>query len=717
MNRKLTSNSRRRFVSALGFVVFAAGLAVPGFSSFGDDRAVVKEGLTNESRRMLPAFPGAEGFGAWSRGGRGGKVLGVTTLEDFSPGKEAPVPGSLRAAVMTLGPRTIIFQVTGDIRLKAPLKVEHPYITLAGQSAPGSGVSIHGQPVAVQTHDVVIRYLRFRSENQDCLSIVSSQDVIVDHSSFEWGTDENLSLTGNNRNITLQWCIIAEGLLRHSMGSILGASGGVTVHHCLYAHNATRNPRLGGIGGRSPIIDFHNNAIYDWRDNAGYNTWESVRLNYVGNYLKPGPSTPEEVRGRAVSPGSRFTRLYIRDSVIEGLTEESADNWLMVTPGQGNWIAGHDVREKCGVAEPFPTPPVETQPARQAFEDVLEKAGATLPVRDAADQRIVAQVRAGTGRLLSSPEDAGRPQVYTAWPTPTDTDGDGMPDAWESRHELNSKECATPLADADNDGYTDIEEFLNGTDPRSREPWVFPPAVAPTDGDVFLGSTKVTMASATEGARIHYTLDGSDPQANSPLYGKPFAISRTTTIRARAFSGGRSSRVTLATLTCATLCAPVPVTDAGPGLRYHYFTDSVSGDRKSPDAFAGKSQPAASGVANVPFEQPSEGFEGGNHRFVYEGYVRAPREGLYTFHIKADRLARLYIGDGEEELVFSRTEVGDQAGRIGLGKGLHGLRLNYLCPDKASRGPLSVAWEGPGISRSPIPASALFHGRASGATP
>ena len=318
---------------AQGCCVWILTFAAAALAGTADPAPAVR--LNTESRGMFPAFPGAEGFGAWARGGRGGVVIPVTTLADFSPGKEAPVAGSLRAAVMASGPRTVIFRVAGEIILKAPLVIEQPFVTLAGQSAPGGGICIRGRQVVVRSHDVVIRHLRFRSENNDCLSIASSRDVIVDHSSFEWGTDENLSLTGDNRDVTVQWCIIAEGLLPHSMGSIIGASGGVTVHHCLYAHNSTRNPRLGGIGGRNPIIDFRNNAIYDWRGNAGYNSWETVRINYVGNYLKPGPSTPREAGGRAVSPGSRFTRLYIRDSVIEGQPDKSADNWLMVSPGRG----------------------------------------------------------------------------------------------------------------------------------------------------------------------------------------------------------------------------------------------------------------------------------------------------------------------------------------------------------------------------------------------
>ena len=163
----------------------------------------------------------------------------------------------------------------------------------------------------------------------------------------------------------------------------------------------------------------------------------------------------------------------------------------------------------------------------------MEGSGATLPSRDSVDQRIVAQLRSGTGHLLKSPDEAGpRPDYPAAFP-PADSDGDGMPDEWESRHGIDANKRNSSLEDTDGDGYMDIEEYLNGTDPRAPQPWVFPPAISPPDGSLVAGQATVTLVSATEGARIHYTLDGSDPQVNSPRYTQPFSVSRTSTIRAR----------------------------------------------------------------------------------------------------------------------------------------------------------------------------------------
>ena len=158
----------------------------------------------------------------------------------------------------------------------------------------------------------------------------------------------------------------------------------------------------------------------------------------------------------------------------------------------------------------------------------------------------------------------------------------------------------------------------------------------------------MTLVSATEGARIHYTFDGSDPQVNSPMYTQPFSVSRTSTIRARAFHGAQASWISIAALTCVTPRVPIEVRHASPGLRFRYFTDSITGDRKSPDAFSVASTPASAGIAERPFEQTRNRYESGHHRFVYEGYLRAPQSGIYTFYVTADLLARLYIGDGRK---------------------------------------------------------------------
>src|SRR5215471_5276536 len=218
------------------------------------------------------ALPGAEGFGAQTPGGRGGRVWFVRNLNDEGP-------GSFRAVVTAQGPRIVIFRVGGLITLKSPIKITEPFLTIAGQTAPGDGICLRGSEISILTHDVIARYLRFRPGDisggeVDALNIMgASRDVIVDHCSATWSIDECLSPSGAISNVTVQWCLIAEGLNRsihskgsHGYGSLARASGGVTLHHNLWAHNEERNPRLGDNYGRGtpPTFDFRNNVMYDW---------------------------------------------------------------------------------------------------------------------------------------------------------------------------------------------------------------------------------------------------------------------------------------------------------------------------------------------------------------------------------------------------------------------------------------------------------------------
>lgn len=426
------------------------------------------------------AFPGAEGFGAHALGGRGGKVLFVTNLDDAGP-------GSLRAAIDESGPRTILFRVGGTIVLKSPLTVRNPYVTIAGQTAPGDGICLRDCEFSVdQTHDVVIRYLRSRTGNKaakpadaDAISVYDSHDVILDHCSATWGTDECLSVTTNSRDITVQWCLIAEGLLPHSMGSlILGEDGGQSWHHNLYAHHNNRLPRFGGYMGHvGPLIDFRNNVIYDWGNGGGYTVAdERYAANYVGNYCKAGPAStshaayPFYYESSLANQGDGSARvattlgaMYVADNVLDGSPEATKDNWRMIRlpegapPSTGKYYW------------PFVVPPVATDPAPVAYERVLQEVGAALPVRDAVDARIIADVKAGTGKVLTSQDEVGGwPEYKPGTPAP-DGDNDGMPDAWETKFGLKPNDAADNAQDLDDDGYTNLEECLNGTDPTHRD--------------------------------------------------------------------------------------------------------------------------------------------------------------------------------------------------------------------------------------------------------
>ncbi|HSD27428.1 MAG TPA: pectate lyase, partial [Vicinamibacteria bacterium] len=312
-----------------------------------------------------PAFPGAEGFGAATPGGRGGRVVFVRNLEDSGP-------GSFREAVEARGPRTVVFRVGGLITLRSKVAIAEPFLTIAGQTAPGDGICFRAQAVEIGTHDVVVRHLRFRpgdvsGAEVDGLSVGSgARRVILDHCSAGWSVDESLSLGGDVRDVTVQWCLIAEALNRsvhrkgpHGYGSLMRASGGVTLHHNLWAHNAARNPRLGDDYGRPPwpLFDVRNNVVYDYGGIASGMTGDNLRANYVGNYVRPGPSS-DRSRGIVVLTETADVSYHVAGNEVEGRPGVTADNRLLFDRAEAGGR-----RLVTLVAEPFDAPPVRTSGA------------------------------------------------------------------------------------------------------------------------------------------------------------------------------------------------------------------------------------------------------------------------------------------------------------------------------------------------------------------
>jgi pectate lyase len=420
------------------------------------------------------AFPGAEGFGAYSKGGRGGKVIYVTNLEDSGQ-------GSLRWAVEQEGPRTIVFAVSGTIELRDELDIEHPYITIAGQTAPGDGICLKGRTLRIATHDVIVRYLRVRLgdgtrgegslQGKDAISISSGQDIIVDHCSASWSLDEVLSASTRKpvlTRLTVQWCFITEGLNpdNHGYGSLIRGTGGAKYSylHNLYAHNKGRNPRPGNYDSnphnKDPdglLLDFRNNVIYNWGGrHAGYsNDSRSVtRLNYVDNFLVPGVNSGPE--GIAYSTGSSYNRAYFAGNSFNGHTPDNP--WVLVR-FRDSWNQKEIAAYK--QSEAFETGPVEKENAIVAFERVLESGGASLPKRDPVDARIVKNVKDRTGKIILSQEDVGGWPDMKSEPAPVDTDHDGMPDDWETKNDLDPNN-AHDRNRIGEDGYTMLEIYLNG---------------------------------------------------------------------------------------------------------------------------------------------------------------------------------------------------------------------------------------------------------------
>ncbi len=459
-------------------LVFTIGFAISAITT-------ANAGVLNKA--PIPAFPGAEGAGAFTPGGRGGKIFGVTNLRDSGP-------GSLRYALEAEGLRIVIFRVSGIISLEKPLTISNPYITIAGQTAPGDGICIRGQTTEINTHDVVLRYLRFRRGNikdrNDALGGYPVGNIIIDHCSASWGLDENLSLyrymkkmpNGPDRkmpveNLTIQWCISSEALdlNNHAFGATWGGKN-CSFHHNLFACNTGRNPSIGW----GDHFDFRNNVLFNWRHRTIDGGDASSMVNIVANYYKPGPAVNKgAVRYRICRPqhldmyseAQRDGKWYVADNFVVGNPKVSANNW-------DGGVQFDDVEteaeikiliRKVRAATPTPAPTIKQQSAEQAYKLVLARAGATLPKRDPVDERIISIVRTGKptfkNGIINIPSDIGGWPDYKSSPAPADSDHDGMPDTWEKKFSLKWNDPSDGAQDTDGDGYTNVEEWLNGTDP------------------------------------------------------------------------------------------------------------------------------------------------------------------------------------------------------------------------------------------------------------
>jgi hypothetical protein len=410
------------------------------------------------------AFPGAEGAGRFSQGGRGGAVLRVTHLGDSGP-------GSLRSAIDARGPRTILFDVAGTIRLASDLIIREPRITIAGQSAPGGGIALADATLIVRADDVVIRHLRVRRGDRapgegDSIWIERGRRIILDHVSASWSIDKTLSASSRYPNgdgwydLTVQWSVIAESLRRshhsegeHGYGSLIRGGHGAraSFHHNLWAHHVARMPRPGNYNGREvdsqgPLMEFRSNLFYNWgRGFAGYDEDEAARISYafIDNAYVAGPDSAGAL---AFRERNRLARAWFAGNSMNGAIP--ADPWSLVA---GNIPDGYRL------AAPPDIAPVATDPAPSAYENVLARAGAWP--RDLADARVIASVRARSGRHIDSQQEVGGWPELAAGRNPSDGDGDGMPDAWERAHGLDPGR-ADGNADRDGDGMTNLEGWL-----------------------------------------------------------------------------------------------------------------------------------------------------------------------------------------------------------------------------------------------------------------
>jgi pectate lyase len=437
-----------------------------------------------------PAFPGAEGWGKYTLGGKGGQVIEVTNLNDSGP-------GSLRTAVSASGPRTVVFRVSGTIELKSNLSISRPFITIAGQTAPGDGICIKKYPIVINADQVIIRYLRLRlgdesGADDDALSGQFHKHIMIDHVSASWSVDETLSIYHCD-SVTVQWCLISESMYNsnhekghHGYGGIWGGPHG-SFHHNLFAHHSSRNPRFASGCGNT---DYRNNVIYNWGFQSVYGaekveqnstTYLFSAVNMVANYYKPGPATqPGSVQYRIVQPSSRnyladYGEWYVTDNTVEGYPGVTTDNWTSgVQPDDNSQMVKDSIRSDI----PAPFVAIEQQTAEAAYQLVLENAGAILPRRDSVDQRIISEVTEGTATygtgtynldrglgtapsgIIDSQTDAGGwPALYTG-PVPRDSDHDGMSDIWETARGLNPEDPEDRNSTGEG-GYTHLENYLN----------------------------------------------------------------------------------------------------------------------------------------------------------------------------------------------------------------------------------------------------------------
>ena len=481
----------------------------------------------------IPAFPGAEGGGMYTAGGRGGKVLVVTNLNDDGP-------GSFRWACEQGGARIIVFNVSGIIWLKTPIILRAPYVTIAGQTAPGDGVCIAGQSFQVNTHDVIVRHMRFRRGatnvwyREDSFGGNPVGNIMIDHCSCEWGLDENISFyrhmfdMGDGKpsrkeptvNVTIQNTISAKGLdtYNHAFGSTIGGEN-TTFMRNLWADNTGRNPSIGWGG----VFNFVNNVIYNWVHRTADGGEFSTMSNFINNYYKPGPLTPKdspvgyrivksESRSQKLFPYAQYGRVYAIGNIMEGNERVTKDNWdggIQTSDKDGKLNPDELALMKSN--EPFPMAHMTILASEKTFDYVLENVGATLPTRDIVDERIINEVRTGEAYyvkklpkdnpygdhwgmrdrsknedglfkyrrlpkdsyklgIITDPRQMGGYPEYKGEPR-VDTDGDGMPDDWEIANGLNPNDPSDANGDCTGDGYTNIEKYINGISTKVKVDW------------------------------------------------------------------------------------------------------------------------------------------------------------------------------------------------------------------------------------------------------
>ncbi|HEY1790768.1 MAG TPA: polysaccharide lyase [Verrucomicrobiae bacterium] len=482
----------------------------------------------------VPAFPGAEGGGKFSFGGRGGRIFVVTNLNDSGP-------GSFREACEAAGPRIVVFNVAGIIHLQRPIYLEAPYITIDGHTAPGDGVCIADNGIVDNAHDVVIRYMRFRRGNTDIFNRHGVHygnpigNIIIDHVSASWGSDQNIdtyrhlytppgstvALKLPSVNVTMQWVISSEALntYNHAFGGDWGGRN-TMFHHNLFACNTGRNPSV----AMSYDFNFVNNVLFNWRHRSVDGGNKDSQFNIINNYYKPGPATENNaVRYRILEPSQTWNKsnhtsiwgkAYVAGNVVEGYPDVTKDNWnggvqfnkapdpdasgAIVKGAMDDPVEVNKIITSVRADKPFPMADVKTESAQDAFKSVLQNAGANLPKRDSVDERAVTGARtgrvwsegktftpppmkglaknnigvAGNGIITDVSQVGGYPD-YEGQPI-KDLCADGIPLSWKTKYNLDTNDSSLAQKDLRGDGYTVMDKYLDGLDPTKKIDWSDP---------------------------------------------------------------------------------------------------------------------------------------------------------------------------------------------------------------------------------------------------
>lgn len=413
------------------------------------------------------AFPTAEGFGRFTTGGRGGKVLIVDNLNDSGP-------GSLREAVNYSGKRTVVFNVSGNIQLESPLTIIHGNLTLAGHSAPGDGICIRNYPVIIKADNIMIRYLRIRlgdskSFDGDAITCIRNKNIMIDHCSLSWGVDETASIY-DNENTTVQWSIISESLMSSINPKALGFGGiwggkNASFTYNLFANNNARTPRLNGkrysSGPDRELVDFSNNVIYNWGGNAIYGG-ENGEYTIIGNYFKPGPATKGKYLSRIINPSPPYGKFYIDGNQIEGQSKINKDNWTGSSPWSGGIVLAGD-KKSIRLLSNTVSQSVAKYTAKKTYQQVLQHVGCSFQ-RDSIDLRIINEVNNGSATygngLIRSQNDVGGWVELATYNQIEDLDCDGIADSWEKQNGLDPNNPDDSIEIRDDSGYSFLEIYL-----------------------------------------------------------------------------------------------------------------------------------------------------------------------------------------------------------------------------------------------------------------